>query len=379
MKAPPKVLFVARVASHLKNFHQPYMKWFQEQGFQVHALAWGDEELTYCHRHFNVAMDRLPLMLRNFRALKKIQHFIDREGYRLVHCHTPTGGLLARLAAAGSRKKGTKVLYTAHGFHFFKGANLKNWLFYYPPERALAHVTDGLILINQEDYAFAKQKQFPARHIHFAHGTGVDLKRFQIPSPERKSQLREKLGLPEQSFVVIYAAELSRRKNQIRMLQAVAEQQGQMPELLVLFVGEGVERCRLEQAIKAQNLEEQVRLLGHRTDVDDIMAASDLAVSTSLQEGLPQNVLESLASGLPVVVSDIRGHRDMVTQEVQGQMFCLNKRGDLEEKLLTAYHRREEESAPHRQQLRRYSIRCWSLERVLPEYVQIYRSHLSDL
>ncbi len=151
------ILFCATVDYHFKAFHLPYMKWFKEQGWEVHVAASGEMELPYVDKKYTIPIQRSPLSMKNMEAYRELKEIIDGNQYKLIHCHTPMGGVLARLAAREARKKGTKVIYTAHGFHFCKGAPLKNWMLYYPIEKRLAHYTDCLITINEEDYTLAKK------------------------------------------------------------------------------------------------------------------------------------------------------------------------------------------------------------------------------
>ena len=159
-----KVLFVATVVQkHINVFHLPFLKMFQEQGYKTYVAASNDTgkekvEIQYCDEYVEIDFKRNPLHPGNVSAYSKLKELIDREKFDIVHCHTPVGGLLGRLAAIKARKGGTRVFYIAHGFHFYKGAPLKNWLMYYPVEKFCSRFTDVLITINQEDYALAKKK-----------------------------------------------------------------------------------------------------------------------------------------------------------------------------------------------------------------------------
>ena len=167
-----KVLFVAHMLrGHVLVFHLPYMKWFQEQGYEVHLCSCNDTEkpvteVPYCDRFFDLPFQRSPFGRQNLQVYREIKKLVDREDYALIHCHTPVGGMVGRLAARGARKRGTRVLYTAHGFHFFTGAPLRNWLLFYPAERFLARFTDLLITINREDEALSPALPGPAGGPH---------------------------------------------------------------------------------------------------------------------------------------------------------------------------------------------------------------------
>ena len=136
-----KVLFVATVVKlHIMVFHIPYLEWFKKNGYEVHVAARNDYDnkdeciIPFCDRFHDLPFERSPIRKNNLQVYKDLKNIIDTEQYEIIHCHTPMGGAIGRLAARSARKKGTKVIYTAHGFHFFKGAPLVNWLAYYPAE-----------------------------------------------------------------------------------------------------------------------------------------------------------------------------------------------------------------------------------------------------
>src|SRR5690625_3803855 len=157
-----RILFCATVDYHFKAFHLPYMKWFKDQGWIVDVAAAGTIQLPFSDHRYNIPIQRSPLKKSNFDAYKQLKTIIDQNNYSIIHCHTPLGGLLTRLAARRARKNGVKIIYTAHGFHFCKGVPLINWLIFYPIERNLSRFTDSLITINQEDYQLATKHRFPA-------------------------------------------------------------------------------------------------------------------------------------------------------------------------------------------------------------------------
>ena len=154
------------------------MKWFKEQGWEVHVAASGNMNLPYVDQKFDIPIQRSPLVIKNIQAYQDLNVLINEHQYEIIHCHTPMGGVLARLAARNARKNGTKVIYTAHGFHFCKGAPITNWLLYYPIEKILASFTDCLITINQEDYQLAT-KRFKTKQIEHVNGVGVNIEEFK--------------------------------------------------------------------------------------------------------------------------------------------------------------------------------------------------------
>lgn len=319
-----KVLFSATVDGHIMNFHIPYLKWFKEQGYEVHVASNGDSEIPFVDRKYNVPYERLPFKRSNISAYKQLKEIIDANKYDIIHCHTPVGGVLTRLAARKSRLNGTKVLYTAHGFHFFKGAVYRKWLIYYPIEKWLSKYTDCLITINKEDYNIAVNNKFKVASIKLVNGVGIDLNRFKLQTEERKKELRDKYGYRNEAFILVYAGELSYRKHQDLLINVVKKIKNKIPNLKLLLAGTGDLLEQYRKQIKNLDIEENVELLGYRKDVDNLMMLSDVAVSSSRQEGLPVNIMEAMATGLPLVVSNCRGNRDLVNHGVNGYTVGMN-------------------------------------------------------
>lgn len=317
-----KILFVATIDQHIRHFHYPFLEWFKNNGYEVHVASDGEEELLHVDKKHNIPFERSPFKTNNIKAYKQLKKLIEANDYKLVHCHTPMGGALARLASISARKRGLKVLYTAHGFHFYKGASWKNWLIYYPVEKLLSRFTDVLITINEEDYKLANKKKFKAHKVELVHGVGIDLKKFRPQTDQVKVDLRKKHGYRDKDFILIYVGELSYRKHQdtlIRMVEALKED---IPNLKLLLVGKGDCYNEYSSLINSLGLNNFVHLLGYRRDVPEMMLLSDIAVSSSRQEGLPVNVMEAMAVGLPLVVSDCRGNRDLIEDGVNG--FLVN-------------------------------------------------------
>ena len=314
-----KVLFTATVDSHILQFHIPYLKFFKEQGYEVHVATNGNEEIPYCDKKHLVSFERSPIKINNLKAIRQLKKIIDKEKFEIIHCHTPMGSVVTRLAAKKARKKyNTRVIYTAHGFHFYKGAPLLNWLIFYPIEKWLSRYTDTLITINEEDYNIAK-KRFKAKNIELVYGVGIDVDKFNSKMPEKeKHELRNSIGLNDNDFVMIYVAELSKRKNQEMLLNIMPELINKDSSIKLLLVGGDSLNGKLQDIVHENNLDNNVFFLGYRKDVPELLKISNLLVSTSKQEGLPVNVMEGLATGLPAVVTDCRGNRDLVRDGVDG-------------------------------------------------------------
>lgn len=319
-----KVLFTSHVANFVK-FNKPFMKWFQEQGWEVHYASLDEEEIPCCDRHFKVDFNRSPYSFDNVRAYFQLKRLLKQENYDLIHCHTPMGGVVTRLAAKSFRKKGTKVLYTAHGFHFYQGAPKKNWLLYYTMERFLARYTDCIITMNEEDYRAASDPKFGAKCVKKIDGVGVDLSRFHPVSAEEKSALRREYGFRDEDFILIYVAEMIPRKNHAFLLEQMNELKQQIPTVKLILAGRGDLMEQHRAYVESLGLGSIVSFMGYRTDVDRLFQLADVDVSPSFQEGLPINLIEAMASGLSVVCSKIRGQVDLVEEGKNGFLFSLGK------------------------------------------------------
>ncbi len=313
-----KILFCANVDEHFEAFHLPCMEWLQNQGWEVHVAASGDLHLPCVNKKFNIPIHRSPFHSQNVSAYQKLKAIITENQYDVVHCHTPVGGVLSRLASRSARKQGAKVIYTAHGFHFCKGAPLLNWLLYYPIERGLSYYTDCLITINEEDYQLAINHRFQATDIQHIHGVGVNVERFKPVDKMMKRKLREKNGYHIDDFLMVNAAEFNKNKNQQLLIKSLAEIKSDVPYARLLLAGEGelMDNCRrLAEELEVCHM---VEFLGFRKDMDELLPMCDIAVASSLREGLPVNVMEAMACGLPVIASKNRGHQELIHDEING-------------------------------------------------------------
>ncbi len=360
-----KVLFTATVDSHIKHFHLPYLKWFQEQGYEVHVATNGKEEIPYCNKKHIVRFERSPFKTNNLKAIKQLKKIIEEEKFDIIHCHTPMGSVVTRIAAMKAREKyHTKVIYTAHGFHFFKGAPIINWLIYYPVEKMLDRAMDCLITINEEDYNLASKK-FKTKQIELVHGVGVDETKFNITMTEQeKVELRKSLGLEENDFVIIYPAELSKRKNQGMLIKAIANLKKEGYENIKgVLPGKDSLQGYYQKRAKELRIDDKIKFLGYRADIPKLMKISNLAVSTAKQEGLPINIIEAIIAELPVIATDCRGNRDIIKKTVK-----INDIEDLCAKI--------KDSMKNKSIYMNKNIEQYTTENVLKEYKEIYERNM---
>ena len=338
-----KVLFVATVVkTHMMQFHLPYLKMFQDMGWETAVASKNDYEdpadcrIPYCDTYYDIPFERMPWKPKNLRSYRMLKKIIDEGEFDIIHCHTPVGAMIARLAAMAARKKGTKVIYTAHGFHFFTGAPLLNWLLFYPAEWLLAPVTDVLITINREDYARAK-KRMHAKRVEYVPGVGIDTRRFRERSTDRAAKRRE-LGFRDEDFLLLTVAEMTKNKNHITHLRALAllKDLPEFENMHYLIVGRGEEWASLEQSAKELGIESHVHFLGYRTDAPDMYRCSDLFLFMPFREGLSVALMEAMGSGMPIICTEIRGNTDLVDNGQSG-MFAENNPEAVADAILQLY------------------------------------------
>ena len=322
-----KILYTATVLSHICQFHLPHMQHLQEQGWEVHVAAHDNLavknglQLKYCDKFIETPFSRSPRSPDNLKAYKQLKKLLAEEHYDVILCNTPMGSIVTRLAAKKTRKQGTKVIYMAHGFHFYKGSSKKAWLVFYPIEKYMAKKCDLLITINKEDYALAKEKFSKRTKVAHIHGVGVDEKRYHPATPEEQLAMRRAEGLSPEDFVILCTGELNENKNQKTLISAAALLKDKIPNLRVLLAGNGPKEQELRDQIQAEGLEGIVKLLGYRTDLEKVVPAVDLVVSCSKREGMPLNIIEAMLCKKPVVASHNRGHDELVQEGTTGVLL----------------------------------------------------------
>ena len=324
-----KALVVASIANFITGFEINDIQLLKDLGYEVHcATNFSDARedrlvrLDDLHviRH-QIDFNRSPVNKSNIVAYRQLKRLFAEERYDLVHCHTPIGGVITRIVGAKYRKKGLKILYTAHGFHFFDGAPFKNWVLYYPVEKFLSRFTDILITINKEDYNRALKK-FHAKKVQYIPGVGLDTAKFET-CQVNKTKKRRELGLKDTEFIILSVGELQDRKNQQIVIEAFRNlnDNGRLEGLKYLIVGEGENKEKYQNIIKKYDLDDHVKLLGYRTDIDELCEISDCFIHPSIREGLGIAPLEAMASGLPLLCSNINGIKDYAKNGVTGIVF----------------------------------------------------------
>lgn len=255
----------------------------------------------------NITFDRSPLGKRNIAAYRQLKKLIRDIHFDLIHCHTPSASALIRLAARNERNKGTRVMYTCHGFHFHKQSPKKNWLIYYPIEKYLSRYCDFLVTINREDFNMASD--FNCRNVRYIPGVGVDIRKIKNTKVNR-TEIRESLGISDDAVVIISAGELIERKNHEIIIRALSKVND--PKIIYLICGKGPLKGYLENIAGKLQLGKQVKLLGFRNDITELCKASDISAFPSKIEGLGIAGIEAMAAGLPLISSNVHGILDYV-------------------------------------------------------------------
>lgn len=322
-----KLLYILNVANRVNNFSHAAMLAAKELGIEFYiagkfGYATADEREADAEKNgihiVQLDLDRSPYSPRNRVAYRQLCDLIRVEHVDAIHCNTPVGGLLGRLAGAACGVK--RVIYQAHGFHFYKGASFLNWCTYYPVEKWLAHKTDALITINHEDYDLACRKMRLRRDgkVYYVPGVGIDVAQYDL-NRENRDEKRHELGLDTGDIALISMGDLIERKNYETAIVAIADARN--PRLQYLICGTGPEEARLRALADRLGVSTQVRFLGYRADIRDLLAASDIFLFTSKQEGLARSMMEAMASGLPCVASKIRGNIDLL-ENTEGGFLC---------------------------------------------------------
>ncbi len=363
-----RVLFVATVVKkHIMEFHIPYLKMFKESGWETYVAAKNDYEnpddcrIPYCDYYFDIPFERFPLKFNNIRSCHLLKRIVDGNQFDIIHCHTPVGAMITRFAGVSARKRGTSIIYTAHGFHFFKGAPFLNWLVYFPVEWLCSFMTDMLITINKEDFVFA-QKHLHAKNIKYVPGVGIDFSKFNIHHINAK-EIREKFGIPDDKIWVLSVGELIPRKNHKRLIQAIAD----IPQIYLTIAGEGVYKEELESVIHHLSIGDRVRLLGYRTDIPELCEAADFFAFPSLQEGLPVALMEAMACGKAVVCGRIRGNTDLIDSQ-GGILFDPKDIEDIKNALLTISCQDRQRMGVHNAQM----VKKFDIVRIMKQMKRIY-------
>lgn len=327
-----RILIVATTPYMVRQFLMNNIKILQEFGYQIEIATnfksfnvLNDETLNAFRKELNTMGIRINQidftrsivdMKGAIKSYLQMRRLLKSRNYVLMHTHTPIASVISRFASIKHKKNGLKIIYTAHGFHFYKGAPIKNWLFFYLIEKYLSYYTDVLITINKEDYNLANNK-FKMSRLEFIPGVGVDINKFKLSNFNRQAY-RDKLGINRENFVLLSVGELNKNKNHEVIIKAIGKLSDS--NIKYLIVGSGHLDKYLKKLIFKLELQDNVKLLGFRSDIPYLLKCSDLYVFPSKREGLSVALMEAMAAGLPCIVSNIRGNSDLIKIDKGGDL-----------------------------------------------------------
>ncbi|MBE5958655.1 MAG: glycosyltransferase family 4 protein [Lachnospiraceae bacterium] len=315
----------------------------------------------YAEKVHMVNLVRSPISPSNFKGYKEMKKILKENHYDLIWTNEPVMGVVTRLAARETRKNGTKVLYMTHGFHFYKGSSIMNWIIFYPIERIFSGLCDEIVTINREDYEMACK--FHSKKVEWIDGIGLDTEKFKIAEVDAKSK-RKELEVPDKAFLLVSVGELQHRKNHEVIIKALGEIQN--TNIFYLICGRGVLLDKLKSLTSSLGLENNVKFLGYRRDVLEILHSADLYVHPSKREGLGIAALEAMACGLPLLTSNVGGLPDFVEEGVVGYTYDFNDIKGFREGILRYYNNeklREQIGMNNIEAVKKYDIKR-SVQRV---------------
>lgn len=322
-----KILFVANVAKeHLNKFHGPSVRYFQSQGWRTDIACKVDAEVPFGDHVYNMGWGRSPLSWGTIKGIFELRKMIRETHYDVIYSHTLVGGIVGRLACIGFRKKGVASIYCSHGLHFFKGAPLMNWIIFYPIEKVLTMFTDMIISINHEDVMRLKRRFNKKMIVEEIPGIGVNFDRLK-PENARLERLtyRKMLNLPDDALVLIYVAEITNNKNQKMLVRALKELREKGRNAYLLLVGPDHQRKQDVQHLASKlGVTDYLKCLGWRSDIGQLLRASDICVASSVREGFGINLVEAMYCHLPVVAVENRGHRAIINNGENGYLVPMN-------------------------------------------------------
>lgn len=310
-----KALMVSTIIGFLSTFERSDIGILQNMGYEVHIVC--NCEINGNEEHIkkledmgivkhHVPFTRNPVSKNNVSAYKQLKRLITQERFDIIHCHTPVGGFVGRMAAKKCHVP--VIIYTAHGFHFYKGCPIKNRLIFYPIEKIMSQYTDILITINNEDYEVASKK-FNSKKTERIHGVGIDLDKYKIKTHCRDKK-RMELGIDNDQIMLFSVGELNRNKNHIEILNAMKFLKSY--GYILVIAGEGILKESYIKYIKENGLDNNVKILGFRNDVPELLQAADIYIFPSIREGLSVALMEAVAAKIPIACSEIRGNVDTV-------------------------------------------------------------------
>lgn len=334
-----KILYITTVSRTINAFLVPHIQMLKNQGNIVDCACCIDKPVDDVLvkdnvKIYDIPFSRNPLHPQNIKAFKKLVKIQEENNYDIVHVHTPVASVYGRLLKI--KFPNLKTVYTVHGFHFHKGAPFINWAIYYPIEKIMSKFTDTLVTMNEEDYK--RSKKFNIKSLHHINGVGVDLSKYSLENFDR-FEIRERLNIDKDDFVILMIAEVNKNKNHKQVIDAIniLKDKG-IENIKVICAGDGVILEDIKSYIKEKNLQDNIYMLGFRTDIEELIVSCDIGILMSYREGLPRNIMELMACKKPVIGTNIRGIRDLVIDGVNGYLVEVGDSVSTSEKIESIYN-----------------------------------------
>lgn len=365
-----KILYISTLSNTINAFLIPHIKMLIKNGATVDVAAnivnpFNRELDEIGCKMYDLPFHRNPLKNKYIYLLDEVRKIVLEGNYNIIHTHTPIASAIVRLAC--KNLENTRVIYTAHGFHFYDGAPLKNWLLFYPVEKLLSHWTDTIITINEEDYERAKS--FNAKEVKLVNGVGIDLNKFNQKT--ESYFLRKELNLSSEDIILLSVGELNDNKNHQIIIKALAKLNNR--KIHYVIAGEGDNKTHLVNLAKELGIPYQLHLLGFRDDISQIYPQVDMFIFPSQREGLSASLMEAMASGLPIICSNIRGNTDLIDHNEGGYLINQKNTDEYSKRINELY---QEKSL--RDSFGKYNqekIKDYSIENVLESMCNIYSDY----
>ncbi|MGE6487393.1 glycosyltransferase family 4 protein [Paenisporosarcina sp. NPDC076898] len=369
-----KILIVTTVQQTISAFLIPHIIRLKEQGFEVEIAtrienkAKLEQEVLGIHSH-NVSFNRNLLSIDNIKSIFSMWILLKNKSYDILHVHTPIASFISRLVAP----KSTKLIYTAHGFHFNEnGKKFTNFCFFLA-EKLAALKTNQIIVINRDDLKVA-QKMFKESKVNYIEGVGVNTDKYTPKqlSTEEKNNLKSNLNIPNEYKIISHIAEFNGNKRQIDIVNACELIKKEYEKFTILLVGDGLNFDSIKGEIKLKGLEDNIICLGYQKNIPEILSITDIGLLVSLREGLPRSVMEMMSMEIPVILSDIRGNKDLVIDGYNGFLVPVKSPDKIAENCLKLL-KDQELSIELGEKSRKLVLEKYSLYKVLKKMDLIYQ------
>lgn len=366
-----KILITANTDRHILLCHKPYIEWFNNNNYDVYVATNTDNQIDESKK-INLEMTRKPFTLKNLMAIFKLTKNLKENNYELIHTHTPVGSVITRLACKFSKTQ-AKVIYTCHGFHFYKGCPSYYWVLFYPIEKYLMKYTDFLLVMNKEDYIFAK-KHFRNVNIKYVKGVGFNQERLDEKTTNTDiKEIYTKYNLKKEDFIVSYIAEYSKRKMQIKLIKELSKTNIRDENIKLLLIGDDILKGKVQKEIEKRKLSQSIKTIDFTEKIGKFLDISNLVISSSKQEGLPLNLLEAIYKKKIVIATNCRGNNDLIKNEKNG--YIVNNIKEIYEKIKYIKQNYASLQKKYEQSIK---IEQYTSEKVLKEVAQVYNEVLGE-